>query len=431
MESGNAKTLLDLSDGIQNLIRLSPNRPIAEMNFIEYFNPCEPDTSCLLEMLFSYKNDKGKYQIFESFAEMFLVPVGFNSSEISHPEIHREEKHIDLWIIERGKYAIIFENKLKGACFQRNQLARYVQTMRNMNFTYDQIFLVLLPMDTSLTIDRIPRSVWCLPPDGLNATNGNRICKGNDSTSCWCDNCDKTLNDKEKAHCSKCNKAIKKIIFPHTIILGKELSQWMINLETKIESRERNVRSALLQFADYLDFLYNNRLNKLMEMEIDQYVANQLNPSMDKEGWKSLRKKLMELDELKNSIERIKRDISRNLIDKWYDVLKEKWPEMEYVPHESFGFIIDKNIWVGCRFFYENENNVDAGDDDQPFWGFKRIDDRNASKRQRSLVELILSHTDGLKAKWDDDAYIAWNNTLNGDIRCDQIFTSAKELGYL
>lgn len=89
------KKLVSVSEYVQKLICTSPNRPIAEMNFIEFFNPNEPDTSCLFEMLFSYKNRDGEYQLLQSFAYKFLSALGFDISKIKHPKILREYKHID------------------------------------------------------------------------------------------------------------------------------------------------------------------------------------------------------------------------------------------------------------------------------------------------------------------------------------------------
>lgn len=423
------KKLLSLSDVVQRLICTSPNRPITEMNFIEFFNPNEPDTSCLFEMLFSYKNGDEDYQLFQSFADRFLSALGFDISKIKHPKILREYKHIDLLIKEDGKYAVIFENKLKGACFQRNQLARYIQIMRNQGYADEDIFIVLFPQSPYFRTDWIKKSVWRFPSDGLDTTNGERKCKwGN---SCWCDDPNVILNKSEEKHCTKCDAEIYKRFEHQTVVITKELSQWMIDTETLIEQRERNVRSALLQFADYLNYLYNNRLDILMKSEIDEFVESQLNPTIDQEGWKSLRAKLNELNELTESIERVRRNISRDLIDKWYEALKDKWPNMEYVPHESFGYVIDKNIWVGCRFYYKNENELDTGNDDQPFWGFRRTDDKKVSKRQESLVKAILSQCDDLIGNWDDESCIVWQSTLNGDKKCDAIFMAAKQLGFI
>lgn len=98
-----------MSEDVHELIRSSSNRPITEMNFIEFFNPSEPDTSCMFQMLFLYRATDRDYQIFKSFAESFLAPLGFEVSRIKQPEILREYKHIDLLVKEDSKYAVIFD----------------------------------------------------------------------------------------------------------------------------------------------------------------------------------------------------------------------------------------------------------------------------------------------------------------------------------
>jgi len=426
--------LLNLSDAVQSLIRASSNKPITEMNFIEAFNPNEPQISRLLEMLLSYRDRGGDLYIFRLFAQKFLEPRGFDISDIKRPEIHREEKHIDLWVIEHGKYAIIFENKLKGADFRRNQLARYIQTMRVLGYSDEQIFVVILPKNTDFEIDWIRDSVWKCPQDALTTTNSKRRCGWKDSVSCWCDCAGEVvLNKRDIRYCEKCEQSLRQEFAPRTVILKTDFSAWLIEAEQKIEPRERNVRSAILQFADYLDSLYNNKLNILMKREIESFLNERLNPSQDKDGWLQLRDRLKEVEELKQGIERVRYEISRCLIDKWYENLKDKWPGMEYEPHNSFGYIIDKRIWVGCKFYYDDENHYDKGDDGQPFWGFIRIDNKEPSQTQVRLVERIMAQCDDLvgKGKWDDRYYIVWDNTLNGDIRYDALFKAAKKMGLL
>ena len=44
-------------------------------------------------------------------------------------------------------YAIIFENKVKGAGDQPNQLARYIDKTLKQGFKKDKIFVIYLPHD--------------------------------------------------------------------------------------------------------------------------------------------------------------------------------------------------------------------------------------------------------------------------------------------
>lgn len=99
----------------------------------------------MLERILSYNNNDG-YVVLHSFCHQFLEVSGFDCNNISEPEIIAESNgHIDIRITEEGKYAIIIENKLKGADFQRNQLARYIKTIKEEGFKNEQIYIVILP----------------------------------------------------------------------------------------------------------------------------------------------------------------------------------------------------------------------------------------------------------------------------------------------
>ena len=51
---------------------------------------------------------------------------------------------IDLLIEEKGKYAIIFENKINDATDQTNQLGRYIEHLMKSDYREDQIFILYL-----------------------------------------------------------------------------------------------------------------------------------------------------------------------------------------------------------------------------------------------------------------------------------------------
>ena len=140
-----------------------------------------PVTSKILERILSYNNSDG-YVVLHSFCHQFLEVSGFDCNNISEPEIIAERNgHIDIRITEEGKYAIIIENKLKGADFQRNQLARYIKTIKEEGFKNEQIYIVILPQYKDI---RIRPSVWRLPPDYKTVTNANRKCGIYDDKLC-------------------------------------------------------------------------------------------------------------------------------------------------------------------------------------------------------------------------------------------------------
>lgn len=416
--------ILALNDRLHQVICKSPNRPIKEMNFIEFFNPDEPDTSHLLKMIFSYRDKDGKYIIFHNFAESFLKPIGLNIEVIKQPDIHREKWHIDLLIKETGKYAIIFENKLKGADFQRNQLARYIQTVRELGYKDEQIFIIILPQ-TLLHIDDIRKSVWHLPKD-WRKPNKKKKCAWLDDYRCWCDG-DCVLNKSEEMHCSHCQTNLKHLFRERTIITQKDFANWMQEEEQRIEARELNVRSGLLQMADYLNGLYKTRFNHQLNMEIKDFLRSELKIESSKEGWKQLREKLSELYELEDGVLQLRREISHDLIEQWYNELKSEWPNLTYEPRISFGLMLQGKIWCGCKF---DDEGGDMGNDEQPFWGFLNQSAREQpSSKQIAIVESILNYC-GLSGE-EELPWIKWNNTLSGASRCRELFKAAKELGYL
>ena len=196
---------------------------------------------------------------------------------IDTPVIDKDHEYKGIDILIRDKhYAIIIENKLKGAQFQLNQLARYIATMRKEGYSDDQIFVVVLPKD-DVNNDDLYDSVWKLPKD-WRSTNTSRKCRV-DSYTCWCDNEDY----KRKAHCEKC-ESLKETFRKRTLFIHKELSEWLYNcIENNTvcmpeeELRKQYVlKSAVLQFVDFLNYLYKTRENNKYKMDINKFLSEQL-----------------------------------------------------------------------------------------------------------------------------------------------------------
>lgn len=67
--------------------------------------------------------------------------------------------------MKEQSYAVIVENKIHDAIFQRNQLARYINVAKSLT-NENNVFIVLLPYESSDGyIEDIPDSVWRLPCD--------------------------------------------------------------------------------------------------------------------------------------------------------------------------------------------------------------------------------------------------------------------------
>jgi len=267
---------LSLSEKLQRCEEASPNKPPFAINYLEYYDSHEPVTSWIIRHIFAYSFN-GRHPYFESFAQAFLTGIGFNPDWIDSPVIDKDHEYKSIDILIRDKqYAVIIENKLKGADFQLNQLARYIATMRNEGYTDEQIFVVVLPK-YDIDNDYLHDSVWRLPKD-WKSTNLSRKCRV-DSHTCWCDYPDY----KPKAHCKKC-EFLKELFEERTLFIYKELSEWLFDcIENNTvaipeeEVRKQYVlRSASLQFVDFLNSIYDTRENNKYIMDIQKFLNEQL-----------------------------------------------------------------------------------------------------------------------------------------------------------
>ena len=390
--------ILDLSSRLRDFIYNSSFRPPMECNLLEIIDPDESSVigetkiSRMILSLFKYKNEFGDYTILTDFIKHFLCPVGFNVSLVSQPVIEREKFNIDIIIHEENKYAIIIENKIKDAVFQSNQLARYIETVKSWGFKDPQIFVVVLPKQR-IDINYINEEVWTGPTTQIN---------------------------------------YKKEYAGRTIFPQSKFSEWLENEEQEIPLRETNIRSALLQLADYLNGLYRNKANKRFVMEKTEFIRKELNINLDLTGRKKLNEVLSNLEETKKTIEYLQIRISHELIDQWYNSLKTDWPMMEYDPHISFGLRLKDNLLVGCRF--NKDSDGDEGGDNLPYWGFRFItkQDKIDDKQEHIILNILKSSgLDSFKLNFDDNMTLLWQKTDEGDKVCRQLFSSAKKMGYI
>lgn len=408
-----------LSKDFKNMIQSCEFRPLFYLNLIDLLNPKEPTTSKMLERIFSYKNDD-EYVVLQSFCHRFLETAGFDCLNIAEPVIIAERNgHIDIRITEEGKYAIIIENKLKGADFQRNQIARYIQTIKEEGYENEQIYIVILPQYENI---RIRPSVWRLPSDYKSTTNANRKCGIYDDKLCWCDMPDIKLTKGQAKHCNTCITHWLNEFADRTKILRQDFTAWLIDSENIIPRRELNVRSAILQFADYLNGLYNTRIDQKLNKMITDFLRDKLELGSSISDWKKLNNKIAEVAELEEGLRTLRIEMSSDLIDVWHEKLLKKWPMLRNEPRKSFGILI-QGIWFGCWWAEESD------DKDSPIWGVY-CDSGTPTSRQVKMAQKIIDNS-GLSNVVNESQWMTWSNTIKGDQIADKIYTVAKELGYL
>lgn len=419
--------ILMLSAQLQQVKENSPHKLPYIVNIFEHYDSSEPITSWAIAEIIKYIYENNPILV-KSFAERFLSDVGFDVSMIQVPVITAEIAHIDVLIKEKN-YAIIIENKLKGADYQRNQLARYIKRLKEEGYKNEQIYIVLLPRWCASEIeyiDNVRPSVWCLPND-YKSNNEERRCRHSDDKLCWCDDSKYVLNLEEQEHCKKCMKNYRELFESRTVVIHKELANWLINdCLNKIPPYEYILKSLIVQFADFLNMIYNNRDNKKLTEEMEKYLREQLLNTTDLaiDNWHKINQKIEEIDNLKKEMENLKISVSCDVIDEWYQQLKQEWPPelLKYEPRKSFGILI-QDVWCGCWCGSDNGGI--------PYWGFRTKENTDREKKQK-MVDEILKEADMLELLGNQNSkWFRWCNTDNGVKQCNALYNAAKKLGYL
>lgn len=144
---------LKLYDIIQNVKQEERKRAPYRFNALIDANPLEPDVSKILAGFFMQKT-KGDFRVLKDFVRKFW---GANlAAMITNPTISTEEVVIgdcrtDILIYEKGKYAIVLENKIWDAVDQPHQLANYIDAMLSSRygFSKEQVYVAYLPKTDS------------------------------------------------------------------------------------------------------------------------------------------------------------------------------------------------------------------------------------------------------------------------------------------
>lgn len=418
------RQLLAIAEKYGDLRQRPENRPLYQLNLLEIIPTEEPHTSKLLAAILDYEED-GRHILLESFIERFLSPAGLDKTRVKEPVITAEEAHIDV-LIRDNDYAIIIENKLMNAPFQRNQLGRYIEKVHRMGYDYERIYLVLLPhYYYPDLIDDIRPSVWRCPPDGLCTSNTNRNCRYADQYQCWCDDKEDGLSAAQKSYCDSgegcgCIDFLDRMR-SRTIIVHSQLSDWLSETEPVVNQNQTILRSAIHQFADFIKGLYNIRINNHLLMDIQKIIKETLIPAEARiiDQWNIVNEKAKELSDIQAALSAMKQQLSKDLIDEWYHELKPEFEELQREAHKSFGINI-KGVWVGCW--------CGSHTDGQPLWGF--YCENKGNEEQREMVREIIEECE-IPASKSSANFICWDNTPKGAEICRAFYNAAMKLGHL
>lgn len=329
-----------------------------QVNTIQDLWPDEPKVSSILAGFFRQRSN-GNYQVLDSF-----INFCFNGSFpyiIEKPIIGTEvevknHKRIDILVYERGKYAIVFENKIWNAVEQPNQLTNYIKGMREpkYGFSDDQIYVVYLP-----------------------------------STD---EHCPTTISWSKKYQDAFANR-FKSISFMEGIL------KWLESDEIKNIGDECLDHSRFL-FVDYLTKVFNLTEKDNMEnQKIDEYIRKELELKDDDNCYNIARlsAKYNEITECANHLERLRKDYCRKMIKEWSDRLAIDFPNckkyeicagkrmctgivLSYKDIEDAIFInlefIDKKVCYGATYMpttHSIREEMQASDLIRPYWESKEF----------------------------------------------------------
>lgn len=403
-------------------------------NILDILNPTEPLVSKILCSFLSFTQN-GKFCLWRSFTEKFLSHCGFDKQWVKQPVFSSEKYRIDILVKEQS-YAVIIENKIHDAVFQRNQLARYINVTKSLT-NEDNVFIVLLPKESyNGYIDGIPDSVWRLPCDWDVSNNERKCALKGDSTLCACDIKNLSEDKQKEFKCKDCIN-FKENYLNRTKVLDNTFLDWLDQeMEKNASADDAIMQSAMLLFSDYFKGIRHLRNKDKFIMDITDYLRNKLISEADpiSDNFKNISEMIESVTDLKNGLERLAVIYSEELIDKWYNSFK-KWYDKQsvkdtYLLHYTINtcfYIEIKGVQIGCWSGKDNGNNNYFN---YPYWGFNKV--RNDKNNDRDWVEEIKSQANVTILHDDsDESFLSWGSTTNGFEDLKKYVQAAITLGYM
>lgn len=403
-------------------------------NILDILNPTEPLVSKILCSFLSFTQN-GKFCLWRSFTEKFLSRCGFDNKWINKPIFSSEENRIDILVKEQS-YAVIVENKIHDAVFQKNQLARYINVTKSLT-NEDNVFIVLLPYESSDGyIEDIPDSVWRLPCDWKVSNNERKCALRGDSTLCACDIENLSENKQKEFKCKDCIN-FKENYLNRTKVLDNTFLDWLDQeIGKKNSADDAIMQSAMLLFSDYFKGIRHLRNKDKFIMDITDYLRNKLITEADpiSDNFKNISEMIESVTDLNNGLERLAVTYSKELIDKWHKLFKEWYDQqrvkdkysLKYITNTSF-YIEIKGIQIGCWSGKDNQNPQYFK---YPYWGFKKVKDDKS--RDSDMIEKIKKEANVAILHDDSNGpFLSWGSTTNGFEDLKEYVLAAIKLKYM
>ena len=251
-------------------------------NLLDSFNVNENAHSRLLISLLKYK--PALCHFLEFLKEK--KKLNFDISLIDKPILTAEKWRIDGLIQEEGKYAFIIENKIHNAVEQNEQIGRYIYVCKQLGYKLNQIYILYL----------------------------TRYAKNKPTIQTW-------GNYKK----SDFEGRYVEIAYKEDIIVYLEKY-----LQTISESeRETIVKSAVIQYIDYLKHFFNNReIFKEMEDKLQKFLVKKLGLTDNNvKNIDIITTKISEIKELQKHLEALLEIKKEKCFEEWKEELQKDFEE--------------------------------------------------------------------------------------------------------
>lgn len=331
------------------------------------------------------QNVNGKYEIFESFirdlfAEKFKHKIG------RPDKLSSEEYRIDLLVIERDKYAIIFENKIHNAVIQKNQMARYIDKVKRLGYAEEQIYIIYLP------------------PDDSNQPND---CFWKKEHS-WCKECKKLETGEIHVNCVKGESYEEAFESRYSSIsFKKQILPWLKrNVLPNCKASDIYLRSAIVQYIDHLEGLfYIRELDKKMNMELQEYIKEELNfGDKPEQNFEIVKNKINDLSEVLRQLSYLQENTEGECWKLWASKLKSDFPKYNPI------YYTDKDKRVGVMLVINDlKFFVLIGKESRIYYGIKCLDSEFIiNEKIKTLLYPVMSQ---LGLSGSNDLWYGWKYT--------------------
>jgi putative component of toxin-antitoxin plasmid stabilization module len=346
-------------DGFKKIYDVEKEKLPYRINLIDELRPTRNEENAhsrIFNKLLQY-NENGKFLILES----FFKRCNFNLT-VEKPNILKQDTmRIDNSILDKG-YAVIIENKIKNAPDRPNQIANYIDKIRNTQvwgqsnricYALENIYVIYTPQYAG---QEPGAQSWTLE-DGYSYREEfeerYRLMSYKEDILPW----------------------LKEDVLPN---IGQK-------------QREVYLRSAIEQYIDYLEGerMFNIRnINKEMNMKLQETIKKELGIQENNPG-EALEILAAKKEEMENDIEQIKllkfQIIKKSYFLKWKEQLKKDFRKYEMEEQLS----TDEYPKIGLKFpVREGKISVliEKDEEDRIYYGIQGDKKQKISRKLQKLI---------------------------------------------